>query len=520
MEILTGSVGQSDRIFNDFTAMLNDIIGADNTPVEMRSQALQLGLVFACSISQLSPGAFFLQRNLYPAIANFIRSPDTGSFTLHGTLFLAILANYHKSDAAKLNPYLKRIKECEDEVLMSKLCASVNESIEIAVRAYGNSCTTDASAVKSAASSITSAISLLRPDRLITRVTGQPSAAPEAEKPQPVEAAVALLPLYEFLHGNGNFISILLKPMQTEYQKDATQRSPLPVSLVNLASHLFTHGSTYNSPRTGSYVNLLLDIFLILAENNQTMDVFSSTSASGVSLCRQRMPRLPPPNPGRPFVCEILDSCILLFRHNLNGRIPTQSYLKCVWICHRVVWYLQDRRVRIEYAWKELWSSIFSTLSFVSSKLDSLVTTGGIEQLVSDMLLFLAVAVSCSEVYLPSPQASYEMIYELVRNIGTLEKMQTLLNTLAYQKRSRNLALRYVIQVSSFYGENIAAKTPSSASGTLQVIVQELELNGLHVPNEHNFGDPEPQVRSEEVLDFARYACGDGLELGMEMLGV
>jgi hypothetical protein len=69
--------------------MLNDVIGDNDAPggfyaysplvyhlkmckypVETRQQALELGLVFVCSISQLSPGAYFLRRNMFPAIVN------------------------------------------------------------------------------------------------------------------------------------------------------------------------------------------------------------------------------------------------------------------------------------------------------------------------------------------------------------------------------------------------------------------------------------------------------------------
>jgi hypothetical protein len=35
----------------------------------LRHQVLQLAVVFTCSISQLSPGAYFLRRDLFPCIA-------------------------------------------------------------------------------------------------------------------------------------------------------------------------------------------------------------------------------------------------------------------------------------------------------------------------------------------------------------------------------------------------------------------------------------------------------------------
>lgn len=55
-------------------------------------------------------------------------------YTFEATLFLAILANYHKSDAAKLNPYLKRIKESADGEFMRKLCWASNFALNSSIK--------------------------------------------------------------------------------------------------------------------------------------------------------------------------------------------------------------------------------------------------------------------------------------------------------------------------------------------------------------------------------------------------
>lgn len=55
-------------------------------------------------------------------------------FTFEAILFLAILANYHKSDAAKLNPYLKRIRETRDTDFMSRLCWASNFALGTSIK--------------------------------------------------------------------------------------------------------------------------------------------------------------------------------------------------------------------------------------------------------------------------------------------------------------------------------------------------------------------------------------------------
>lgn len=70
--------------------------------------------------------------------AQTIKAPDTEQFTFEAVLLLALLANFHKSDAAKLNPYLKRIRETEDEELMRMICWAANFAIAAVVK-YVNS---------------------------------------------------------------------------------------------------------------------------------------------------------------------------------------------------------------------------------------------------------------------------------------------------------------------------------------------------------------------------------------------
>lgn len=55
-------------------------------------------------------------------------------YTFEAMLFLSILANYHKSDAANLNPYLKRIRECTDGDFMRKLCWATNFALVASIK--------------------------------------------------------------------------------------------------------------------------------------------------------------------------------------------------------------------------------------------------------------------------------------------------------------------------------------------------------------------------------------------------
>ena len=95
-----------------------------------------------CGINQLSPGAYLLRGDhLFPAILSvsvhhlcssyspsslqifqIIRGRDTGRFTFEALLLLTLLSNFHKSDAAKLNPFLSHIGEITDVEVLRKVC--------------------------------------------------------------------------------------------------------------------------------------------------------------------------------------------------------------------------------------------------------------------------------------------------------------------------------------------------------------------------------------------------------------
>jgi hypothetical protein len=93
-----------------------------------------------CGINQLSPGAYLLRGNLFPTIISvsvlrlfilvelivryiqIIRGRETGRFTFEALLLLTLLSNFHKSDAAKLNPFLRHIGEITDVEVLRKVC--------------------------------------------------------------------------------------------------------------------------------------------------------------------------------------------------------------------------------------------------------------------------------------------------------------------------------------------------------------------------------------------------------------
>ena len=63
-----------------------------------------------------------------------IRGPETGRFTFEALLLLALLSNFHKSDAAKLNPFLRYIGEITDVEVLRKVCWAAEFAAATTVR--------------------------------------------------------------------------------------------------------------------------------------------------------------------------------------------------------------------------------------------------------------------------------------------------------------------------------------------------------------------------------------------------
>ncbi|KZT02439.1 DUF1741-domain-containing protein [Laetiporus sulphureus 93-53] len=519
MEIFAGGVNESDKVFDELTSMIDEIMGDGFAPVSLKHQVLQLAVIFVSGISQLSPGAYFLRRDLFPCIVTIITSQETEQYTFEAALLLSLLANFHKSDAAKLNPYLRCIRETDNHELMHKICWASNFAADAVVKTYQSISDDSPPTLQS---TFGSWLYALRPDRALAATPVDPPK--ELFKDQPIEACVILLPIFEFLSVNSTFHTVFTEPLRNEsleeHSSAGTKVAPLPYTLLTLFSYLLTHASSTHSSRAIAYANLALSILLVMAESRVVLQTLCEAKEADVRLCQQRLPLLPATPPRAP-ICALLDCCVLWLRHNLHKRLEVYAYVKCVRICHRVLWYLQNQRTRLEYHWQELWKALVGLLDFLANKLDSLITTGGIEQLVHETLLLIDLALCRSSGYLPTPAAIHELVYEVVHSAPTFRKQQTLLDKLALPKsitRARlaaespaTEALTNILSVTDHYEGKVTMAGAASARSALRVVAKEIEKDGLIYRTDLH--KEEPIKQSEDVVGFIRYAYMDGLAL-------
>ncbi|QRV97724.1 hypothetical protein RhiJN_25743 [Ceratobasidium sp. AG-Ba] len=564
MDVLAGGVGVSDGVFTELVRSLTSTMSNENETGEMRHCALQLTLALICGLGQLSPGAYFLAQDMFPTIVSLIRSPSTARYSFEALLLLSVLANYHRVDAASLNPYLKHIKETHDDVLMQRLLWVARFAFTRSVQAYRDLYDDTPPSFTSTVSSI---FSVFRP----TLATSEPPPMKEIFAHQPIEAAVILFPLFEFISQNPAFRLIFAQsvhpePIELHSSRPASPRlqSPRPsigsrrnststplgsprlrpgslimagrsasmasvvqkaqaqarlqqnevrcaAELLSMASYALAHAGTpgVGGGRTEGYARLVLDTIQQCVADEEIVRGLCSPPTKDdkpVWTCRQKLPLLPLRTTPAPLICSVLDACILYLRHNLSKRLDAGSYLICLNIIHRVVFFLQIERVRIDYYWDELWRAIVAVLVFVLGKLDTsaqgAATTEGI---ITEAAVVLDLAVARADGFLPTPESVHQLVYETVRAAATLRGLNKQKQNAKY---SRNL--QALLMTIDFYEGQLEGT--GSADDVMRVLAREIEKDGVHGVSAREREEPEPVSDSGDAA-FVRWACADGLAL-------
>lgn len=118
-----------------------------------RHRVLALALSFVCAVNELSPGAYLLRQDLYPALSKvrllclrnhcvlsksrpqiILSNSAISPMSADASIILSLLSNYHKTDAANLNPYLSRISHEKDENFLASLGRVIHARCEASIQ--------------------------------------------------------------------------------------------------------------------------------------------------------------------------------------------------------------------------------------------------------------------------------------------------------------------------------------------------------------------------------------------------
>lgn len=284
-----------------------------------RHRAIELGLIFMCSIDQLSPGAYFLRHDFLRAtckvrlalrkMANslwhgyqFIRRCDDPSYS-QPFLFISSLVNYHRTDAAQLNPYPAQLVELDDrEVFRRALLYYTLESQKLIkyvdfIRVAA-ALTFEQSSYQvvyddrtpTLYATLSGFFGQLKPDRVLAPATAE---APSAQfinmfsfplftkdililYARPPPNAIFLVSMYDLMIYNEIFLS------ECAESDPASTFGPI----LSAFSYLATNAWSPSNKRASTYSRISLNILLLLAENQQTFEMLYNSSTS-IHICKQ-----------------------------------------------------------------------------------------------------------------------------------------------------------------------------------------------------------------------------------------
>ncbi|KAH8930130.1 hypothetical protein BT69DRAFT_1328110 [Atractiella rhizophila] len=379
MILFAGSLDRSDAVFSELVASIEATMTNTTNDIEIRHRTLQLALTIVASINQGSVNAYFLRRDLFSCIVQFISEPTTSIYAYETFLFLGILVNFRKYEAR--NPYLVRIEDLVEEDIFKKLAIVTSNACLRTTQEYfaiaDDSPRTYVPKFGEVLGMLSGGFGL-RSTSPVPGYRGTSSKVDIDKKGKddirvkedspfrfmPSEASIILFPFYDLLNSNKALASLMIAEVQLELDEDEegvlnkswTRHSPI-ATLISFSSYVLCHGSV--SPRSRAYSRLCLIVLTLFCEEGGKV-LASQDYARTIRLCRQRLPTLPYSNDRkRPPICAILDCCTLYLRHNLQKKLDVHSYIVALRLIHRIMHLLKTDRIRLVLGCALCWGEAF-----------------------------------------------------------------------------------------------------------------------------------------------------------------
>uniref|UniRef100_A0A8C2HXS8 Armadillo like helical domain containing 3 n=1 Tax=Cyprinus carpio TaxID=7962 RepID=A0A8C2HXS8_CYPCA len=394
---------------------------------------LCLLLTSTYNISQNTILEYVMINSIFEAILQILS--DVSSRARHGydaVVLLALLVNYRKYES--VNPYIVKLSIVDDEPTLDGMGRVIHHALAEYNRQYKEKEEENQGGFFSTLTSMVGSMFIADADEKLSVQTNE----------------AILLALYEAVHLNRNFITVLAQshpeidiatapavpipaspttPLGTTPPSlDMMNNPELPLDPNLQTSNLLITFLKYSSivmqdtkdeHRLNS-ARLFLIILTCIAED-QYADAFLHDDNMNFRVNLHRMPMrhrkkaVDKSIPSRPLVCAVLDLMVEFIVTHMMKEFPMDLYVRCVQIIHKLICYQKKCRVRIHYTWRELWSALINLLKFLLSNETSLLSKHNIFQLALQVVNLFNMFITYGDTFLPTPSSYDELYYEIIR---------------------------------------------------------------------------------------------------------
>lgn len=419
----------------DLMESLDTLLCGDGSE-SLKSLCLKLLLCLVTvtdNISQNTILEYVMINSIFEAILQILSS--SSSRRQHGydtVVLLALLVNYRKYES--VNPYIVKLSIVDDETTLNGKGLVISQALSEYNRQYKDKEEENQGGFFSA----------------LTTMVGSMFIADAEEKISVQTNEAILLALYEAVHLNRNFITVLAQS-HPEIDLVTTPSAPVPTTPTaplgsappsvdvmsstelpldpnlqtsNLLITFLKYSSivmqdTKDEHRLNS-AKLCLIILTCIAED-QYANAFLHDDNMNFRVNLHRMPMRHRKKgadkniPSRPLVCAVLDLMVEFIVTHMMKEFPMDLYMRCVQVVHKLICYQKKCRVRLHYTWRELWSALINLVKFLMSNETVLLTKYNIFHLALLVINLFNMFITYGDTFLPTPSSYDELYYEIVR---------------------------------------------------------------------------------------------------------
>ncbi|XP_030132120.4 armadillo-like helical domain-containing protein 3 isoform X2 [Taeniopygia guttata] len=406
------------------------------------------------NISQNTILEYVMINSIFEAILQILSSPL--SRREHGydaVVLLALLVNYRKYES--VNPYIVKLSIVDDEATLNGMGLVIAQALSEYNRQYKDKEEEHQTGFFSALTNMVGSMFIADADEKISVQTNE----------------AILLALYEAVHLNRNFITVLAQshpemglmtsptspvpttpvtPLgTTPPSSDVISSAELPLDADVQTSNLLITFLKYSSivmqdtkDEHRLHSGKLCLIILTCIAEDQYANAFLHDDNMNFRVNLHRMPmrhrkKAADKNlPCRPLVCAVLDLMVEFIVTHMMKEFPMDLYVRCIQIVHKLLCYQKKCRVRLHYTWRELWSALINLLKFLMSNETVLLAKHNIFTLALMVVNLFNMFITYGDTFLPTPSSYDELYYEIIRmhqNFDNLYSMVLRLSTNAGQ---------------------------------------------------------------------------------------